>query len=151
MFLNGNVTPYTFKFNSLLPGPPGNITDLIIPANMTASNSFVAQWSEPSSDPVCGTVQYIVTVYTGGTVISNDTFEKTNFTATNLSDDTAYSIDVTPINNGGAGISASAETTTIIGGKNTYSATLLQSRQPLSCMYLNILHCITCIQGSYST
>ena len=69
-------------------------------------------------------------------MISTKTIEKTKFTATNLSDDTAYSIDVTPINNGGAGIPASAETTTIIGGKNTLSDTLLQSNQLLFFMHL---------------
>jgi len=102
----------------LLPGPPGNITDLTIPPNMITPSSFVAQWSEPSSDPVCGIVQYIVTVYTGGIVISNDTIDKTTYTATSLSNNTEYSISIIPINNGGAGISANITAITKNGGES---------------------------------
>ena len=101
-------------------GPPGKITHLTIPPDMITPSSFVAQWSEPSSDPVCGRVRYIVTVYTGGIVISNNTIEGTTYTAavdrTNLN----YTINVTAYN--AAGISATTSkqvwTTTDSEGKH---------------------------------
>ncbi|XP_065888473.1 uncharacterized protein [Dysidea avara] len=94
-------------------GSPSSVTDLVVPPNKITPTSFVAQWSKPSSSPVCGPVQYMVTVSTtGGVVISNRTINRTTFTATNLSDNTQYKINITAINKGGNGISASAETTT---------------------------------------
>ena len=98
-------------------GLPENITDLIIPSNMIAPNSFVAQWSKPFSDPVCGPVQYIVTVSTGGIVISNDTVNGTAYTASGLSQNSEHRINITAVNNGGKGISSSVKTTTGNGGK----------------------------------
>ena len=79
--------------------PPDRVIDLGI--HMVTSCSFLAQWFEPFSDPVCGTVQYIVTVYTGGIVISSDTTEKTNYTAMGLDSNTLYEINVTAISDSG--------------------------------------------------
>ena len=113
-------------------GSPSSVTDLVVPPNKITPTSFVAQWSKPSSSPVCGPVQYMVTVSTtGGVVISNRTINRTTFTATNLSDNTQYKINITAINKGGNGISASAETTTRNGGKCTHSVMLyIQSKDP---------------------
>jgi len=79
----------------MLLGSPGIVMNLTIPPDMITPSSFVAQWSEPSSDPVCGTVQYIVTVYTGGIVISIDTINEITYSATGLFDDTEYSVSIT--------------------------------------------------------
>ena len=70
--------------------------------HLVSSCSFVAQWSEPSSDPVCGTVQYIVTVYSGGIVISNNTTKKTNYTVLGLGNNTLFEINVTAVNDAGS-------------------------------------------------
>ena len=78
----------------------GAVTDLVI--IMTTSTSFEARWSEPSSHPVCGTVQYIVTVYTGGIVISNNTVERTTYTATRLCSNSSYEINVIAVNDAGS-------------------------------------------------
>jgi len=80
----------------------------------------VAQWSKPSSDPVCGPVQYIITVSTGGIVISNVTINRTNYTATGLSENTDYRINVTAINKAGNGNVTSKDITTENGGKCTF-------------------------------
>ena len=84
----------------ILDDPPNEVINLSIP--MIKPTSFMAQWSEPSSDPVCGTVQYIVTVYTEGIVISNETINTTAFNATGLCVNTSYEINVTAINNAGS-------------------------------------------------
>ena len=70
---------------------------------MITSTSLVDQWSEPSSNPVCGPVRYIVTVYTGGIVISNDNTIGTAFNAMKLCNNTFYDVTVTTINNAGSG------------------------------------------------
>jgi len=87
---------------------------------MITPTSFVVQWSEPSSDPACGPVQYIVTVSTGAIVICNSTTSQTDYTVTGLSPNTEYRVSVTAVNNGGNGITASKESTTKNGGKCTY-------------------------------
>ena len=93
-----------------LDDPPSRVIDLDI--HMVSSCSFVAQWSEPSSDPVCGTVQYIVTVCSGGIVISNDTINTTNYTAVGLHNNTLYEINVTAINDAGSSDPVTREVTT---------------------------------------
>jgi len=98
-------------------GIPDEITDLTIPPDMITPSSFVAQWSEPSSDLVCGTVQYIVTVYNGGRVISNDTIEGTTFTATGLCSDALYNVNVSAINIAGNAIPATIKIVTSPTGK----------------------------------
>ena len=80
------------------------ITDLTIPPDMITSTSFEVQWSEPSSDPVCGRIQYIVTVYTGGIVISTDTIEMTTYIATGLCSNSSYKVHVSAENIAGKSI-----------------------------------------------
>ena len=84
---------------------------------MVSSCSFVTQWSKPSSDPVCGAVQYIVTVYTGGIVISNVTIERTTFTVTGLHDNTLYEINVTAFSEVGSSVPVVSEVMTDDTGK----------------------------------
>ena len=104
-------------------GPPGSIPDLTIPPDMITSTSFVAQWSEPYSNPVCGPVQYIVTVSTGGRVISNVTIDETTYTATGLCGNTNYTSIATAFNDGASGPSTSMVATT--GKPGTYVHILL--------------------------
>ena len=80
---------------------------------MITSTSFVVQWSEPSSNSVCGTVQYIVTVATGGIVISNDTVNGTTYTATGRESNTMYTIYLAAYNAAGIGDSATKNVITI--------------------------------------
>ena len=88
-------------------GPPGSITDLTIPPDMITSTTFVAQWSEPSSDPVCGTVRYIVTVYSGGIVMSNETVEGTTYNIKVNRANTDYTINLIAYNAAGVSVTAS--------------------------------------------
>jgi len=62
IILNTMWSP-SFGF-TFLSGPPDEVTNLNIPCEMITPTSFVVQWSEPSSDAVCGPVHYIVTVST---------------------------------------------------------------------------------------
>ena len=66
--------------------------------------SFVVQWNEPSSDPVCGTVWYTVTISTeGGILIITDNTTMTNYNVTGgLNDNTVYHVNVTASNNAGS-------------------------------------------------
>ena len=79
--------------------PPDRVKDLSI--HMVTSCSFLARWFEPFSDPVCGTVQYIVIVYTRKRVISNNITNSTNYTAVGLHSNTLYEINVTAISDSG--------------------------------------------------
>jgi len=122
-----------------LLGAPENITDLVIPRNMIAPNSFVVQWSEPYSNPVCGPVQYLITVSTGGIVISNDTINRTTYTANGLSQNTEYRINFTAINKGGKSYTTSVKATTGNGGKSIKcSVCTLYNKYPSVC---TIVHC----------
>ena len=107
---------------SLLTGPPGNVTDLNI-STITAC-SMVVQWSRPSSDPVCGTVWYTVTISSeGGVMIINTTM--TSYDVTGLNDNTVYHVSVTASNNAGSSSSVTMITMTNSVGKlyicNSYS------------------------------
>ena len=87
----------------LLTGPPGDITDIIIPPDIITACSFVVQWSRPSSDPVCGPVQYTVTILIeGGMLIINDNTMLTNYTVTELNGNIVYYVAVTASNNAGS-------------------------------------------------
>ena len=96
-----------------IPGPPDNIADINISPDTITACSFVVQWSEPSSDPVCGTVWYTVTISTeGGILIITDNTTMTNYNVTGgLNDNTVYHVSVTASNNAGSSSSA----TTSIG------------------------------------
>ena len=100
----------------LFTGPPDDIN--ISPDTITAC-SFVVQWSKPSSDPVCGTVWYTVTVSTeGGILIITDNTTMTNYNVTGgLNDNTVYHVSVTASNNAGSGSSATTSIRTNSNGK----------------------------------
>ena len=95
---------------SLPTGPPGDISDVNIPPDTITACSFVVQWSRPSSDPVCGSVWYIVTVTEGGMSTINDTTTLTNYHVTGLTNNTLYHVTVTASNNAG---SSNATTTSM--------------------------------------
>ena len=100
-------------------GPPDDITDInILPDTITAC-SFVVQWSEPSSDPVCDTVWYTVTISTeGGILIITDNATMTNYNVTGgLNDNTVYHVSVTASNNAGSSSSATTSIRTNSNGK----------------------------------
>ena len=101
---------------SFLTGPPGDISDLIIPPDTITACSFVVQWSRPSSDPVCGPVQYAVTVTTGGMLIITDTTTLTHCDVTGLNNNTVYHVTVTASNN--AGSSSSMYTVSLMTNSN---------------------------------
>ena len=84
----------------VLTGLPGGITGISISPDTITACSFVVQWSEPSSDPVCGTVWYTVTISTeGGILIITDNTTMTNYSVTGLNSSTLYSVNVTASNN----------------------------------------------------
>ena len=89
--------------NCVLTGPPGDIIDVIISPNTITACSLVVQWSKPSSDPVCGSVWYTVTISTeGGILITTDNTTVTNYNITGLNDNTVYHVNVTASNNAGS-------------------------------------------------
>ena len=87
----------------LLTGPPGDISDVIIPPDTITAYSFVVQWSRLSSDPVCGPVLYTVTVTEEGMlIIINTTILAANYSVTGLNNNTVYNVSVTASNNAGS-------------------------------------------------
>ena len=83
-------------------GPPGDISDVIIPPDTITACSFVVQWSRPSSDPMCGLVWYTVTVTTGGVLIINGSTTRTDYNVTGLNSSTTYNVNVNARNNAGS-------------------------------------------------
>ncbi|XP_065910485.1 uncharacterized protein [Dysidea avara] len=114
----------------IVAAPPDTVTNLTIPLDLITSTSFVAHWSEPSSDVVCGT--YVVTVSTGGIiVIRNVTISRTTYNATGLCENTKYRIIVTVLNERGNSLSASMEVTTTNAVPTETKLTII-SVQPLT-------------------
>ena len=99
--------------------PPDDITDINISPDTITACSFVVQWSEPSSDPVCGTVWYTVTISTErGILIITDNTTMTNYNVTGgLNDNTVYHVIVTASNNAGSSGSATTSIRTNSNGK----------------------------------
>ena len=99
-----------------ISGPPDDITDINISPDTITACSFVVQWSEPSSDPVCGTVWYTVTISTErGILIITDNTTMTNYNVTGgLNDNTVYDVSMTASNNAGS----SSATTSISTNSN---------------------------------
>ena len=86
----------------ILTDLPGGITDINVSPDTITACSFVVQWSEPSSDPVCGTVWYTIIVSTeGGILIIIDNTTMTNYNVTGLNNNTEYYVNVTANNNAG--------------------------------------------------
>ena len=84
---------------------PSAITDINISLDtVTAcSYSLIVQWNESSSDPVCGTVWYTVTIATEGILIIIDNTTMTNYSVTGgLNNNTVYHVNVTASNNAGS-------------------------------------------------
>ena len=81
------------------------------------------QWSRPSSDPVCGSILYAVTILTeAGMLINYDNTTLTNYNVIGLNNNTVYNVTVTASNNAGSirsTISVSTLTNNI--GKSTRS------------------------------
>ena len=102
--------------HSLPTGPPGDINVVNTPPDTITACSFVVQWSRPSSDPVCGSVWYTVTVTEGGMLIINDTITLTTYNVTGLTNNTSYHVTVTASNN--AGSSSSADSISIRTNSN---------------------------------
>ena len=87
----------------ILTGLPDDIAGINISPDTITACSFVVQWSEPSSDPVCGTVWYTVTISTeGGILIITDNTTMTNYSVTGLNSSTLYSVNVTASNDAGS-------------------------------------------------
>ena len=87
----------------ILTGLPDDIADINISPDTITACSFVVQWSKSSSDPVCGTVWYTVTISTeGGILIITDNTTMTNYSVTGLNSSTLYSVNVTASNNAGS-------------------------------------------------
>ena len=118
-----------YRSYSLPTGPPGDINDVNIPPDTITACSFLVQWSRPSSDPVCGSVWYTVTVTEGGMLIINDTTTLTNYNVTGLTNNTLYHVTVTVSNNAGSS-SASVSIMTNSIGKST------RPMQMYACMYI---------------
>ena len=102
----------------VLTGPPDDINDVNISPDTITACSFVVQWNNASSDPVCGSVWYTVTVSTEeGILIITDNTTMTNYNVTGLNDSTVYHVNVTASNNAGSSDSTSMSVMTNSGGK----------------------------------
>ena len=87
----------------VLTGPPDDVTGVSISPNTITACSLVVQWSYPSSDPVCGSVWYTVTISTEeGILITTDNTTMTNYNIIGLNDNTVYHVNVTATNNAGS-------------------------------------------------
>ena len=105
----------------LTGGPPDNVNNVSVA--LTACGLVVVQWSEPSSDPVCGTVWYTVTISTeGGILIITDNTTMTNYSVTGgLNNNTVYHVNVTASNNAGSSGLTSISVSTNSIGKFVYA------------------------------
>ena len=77
---------------------------------------MVVQWSRPSSDPLCGTVWYTVTISSeGGVMIITDNTTMTSHNVNGLNDNTVYHVSVTASNNAGSSSATMMTMTNSIG------------------------------------
>ena len=101
----------------VLTGSP-NISDMNIQSDSITACGFVVQWSEPSSNSVCGSVLYTVTISTeGGLWIINDNITLTHYAITGLNSNTQYIVNVTASNNAGSSSSSNTMVTTSNDGE----------------------------------
>ena len=102
----------------LTGGPPDNVNNVNISPDTIITCSFVVQWSKSSSDPVCGSVWYTVTISTeGGVLIITDNTTMTSYSVTGLNDSTVYHVNVTASNNANSSDSTSTSVMTNSIGK----------------------------------
>ena len=114
MYVKNLILYFVISITYIYTGPPDDITDInILPDAITAC-SFVVQWSKASSDPVCGSVWYTITILTeGGMLIITDNTTMTNYNVTGLNDNTVYHVSVTASNNAGSSSSSSSNTANV--------------------------------------
>ena len=99
----------------LTGGLPDNVNNVSISPDTC---SILVQWNNASSDPVCGSVWYTVTILTeGGILIITDNTTMTNYNVTGLNDSTVYHVNVTASNNAGSSTSTSTSVMTNSIGK----------------------------------
>ena len=103
----------------LTGGPPDNVNNVSV---VLTACGHVVQWNESSSDPVCGTVWYTVTVSTErGILIITDNTTMTNYNVTGLNDNTVYHVNVTASNNAGSSDPTGTSVITNSIGKFVYA------------------------------
>ena len=91
----------------VLTGPPGDISDISIRSDSITACGFVVQWSKPSSNPVCSSILYTVTISTEGGLWSiTDNTTLTHYAVTGLNSNTQYIVNVTASNNAGSSSSS---------------------------------------------
>ena len=99
----------------LTGGPPDNVNNVSISPDTC---SILVQWNNASSDPVCGSVWYTVTISTeGGILIITDNTTMTSYSVTGLNDNTVYHVSVTASNNAGSSDSTGTSVMTNSIGK----------------------------------
>ena len=119
----------------VLIGPPDDITDVNISPDIC---SFVVQWNNTSSDPVCGSVWYTVTISTeGGMLIITDNTTMTSYSVTGLNYNTVYHVNVTASNRAGSSDSTSTSAMT-----NSIGKIIICMHLAIACAFM----CITYIQ-----
>ena len=114
----------------LTGGPPDNVNNVSISLDTSTACSILVQWSKASSDPLCGSVWYTVTVLTeGGILIITDNTTMTNYSVAGLNYNTVYHVNVTASNNAGSSDSTGTSVMTNSIGKFIilYSFTIMYS------------------------
>ena len=106
----------------LTGGPPDNVNNVSISPDTC---STLVQWNNASSDLLCGSIWYTVTVLTeGGMLIITDNTTMTSYSVTGLNDSTVYHVNVTASNNAGTSDSTSTSVMTNSSGK-IYAFTIM--------------------------
>ena len=114
----------------LTGGPPDNVNNVSISLDTSTACSILVQWIKASSDPLCGSVWYTVTVLTeGGILIITDNTTMANYSVAGLNYNTVYHVNVTASNNAGSSDSTSTSVMTNSIGKFIilYSFTIMYS------------------------
>ena len=102
----------------LTGGPPDNVNNVSISLDTSTACSILVQWNNTSSDPLCGSVWYTVTILTeGGMLIITDNTTMIRYSVTGLNDSTVYHVNVIASNNAGRSNSTSTSVMTNSIGK----------------------------------
>ena len=113
-----NVLDFYLCICVLIGGPPDDVNNVNISLDTPIACSILVQWSKASSDPVCGSVWYTVTISTeGGILIITDNTTMTSYSVTGLNYNTVYHVNVTASNNAGSSDSTSTSAMTNSIGK----------------------------------